>query len=318
MSPLTAGAVPSRDLALAVEARGLGKRFRGVDAVTSLDLRVPSGSVFGFLGPNGAGKTTTIRMLLGLARPSSGEAFLLGEPVGPASAARRRVGFLPDVPAFYGWMKAGEYLEFAGRLFGMERQALRRRAAELLEFTGLAGVKTRISGFSRGMKQRLGLAQALINQPDLLILDEPTSALDPLGRREVLEAIKALRVTTTVFFSTHILADVERVCDRVAILDRGRLVAEETIAGLKARYSRPAFRLRLEAGTTEFAAALRGLDWVEKVELAGDELRILVSDAEAGKVAIPGLIAQRGLALARFEVSEPTLEDVFVKVVGEA
>ena len=316
------------DDAPAVQTRGLRKAYKTAVAVDSLNLTVPAGSIFGFLGPNGAGKTTTIRMLMGLARPTSGQALVFGVPAGPDSPAKRRIGFLPDVPAFYGWMKAAEYLEFSGGLFGLDGPALKQRIGELLEFTSLSGVKTRVGGFSRGMKQRLGLAQALINRPDLVILDEPTSALDPIGRREVLDAIKALgqNTSTTVFFSTHILADVERVCQRVAILDRGRLVADEPLHDLKARYARPVFLVSLANGygrqAAELAGALGGLEWVEKAEPAGEGgggvVRVVALDTETAQRAIPKFIAERGLPLARFETAEPTLGDVFMNLVNKS
>ncbi len=330
----------------AIETENLTKRFHRTAAVDGLNLTVPAGSVFGFLGPNGAGKTTTIRMLMGLARPTSGQARLFGEPVGPDSPAKRYVGFLPDVPAFYGWMTAREYLDLAGSLFGLDHRTIKRRSDELLDLTGLKGTKTRIGGYSRGMKQRLGLAQALINDPDLVILDEPTSALDPIGRHEVLETIKAMAtgvagpgraaVPKTVFFSTHILADIERVADRVAILDKGHLIVEDTMAALKARYARPVFEVRVESGLDELARAVRAEEWVQKVEAqegpagavgaagtvaAGTgkagQLRILAKDGAAAKLALPRLVANLGLALDRFEVAEPTLEDIFLNLVGE-
>ncbi len=302
----------------AIETKDLTKRFHGTAAVDHLNLVVPSGSVFGFLGPNGAGKTTTIRMLMGLARPTSGDARLLGEAVGPDSPVKGRVGFLPDVPAFYGWMTAREYLDFAGSLFGLDRGTLKGRTEELLDLTGLAGVKTRVGGYSRGMKQRLGLAQALINDPELVVLDEPTSALDPIGRHEVLETIKAMGSgSKTVFFSTHILADIERVADRVAILDRGRLVTQGAMADLKARYARPVFEVRVESGLAELARAVSAEEWAEKVETQSGQLRILARDGARAKTALPRLVASLGLALDRFEVSEPTLEDIFLGLVGE-
>ncbi len=329
MSALSAADAPP-----AVETRDLTKRFHGTAAVDRLNLAVPAGSVFGFLGPNGAGKTTTIRLLLGLARPTSGEALLFGERAGTESPVTRQVGFLPDVPAFYGWMTAAEYLDFAGGLFGLDRRTLKRRTEELLDLVGLRGVKTRLGGYSRGMKQRLGLAQALINDPDLVILDEPTSALDPIGRHEVLETIKAMGSGApgsgspgkpkTVFFSTHILADIERVADRVAILDRGRLLTEDTMQALKARYARPVFQVRVETGAAELARAVAAEAWAEKVETepaigggSGGELRILARDGGQAKTALPRLVAGLGLALDRLEVSEPTLEDIFLGLVGE-
>ena len=195
----------------AIEITRLVKTFGDAVALDGIDLAVPQGSVFGFLGPNGAGKTTALRILTGLARPTAGEARILGVNVSAAgNIVRSRIGYLPDVPGFYPWMTAMEFVEFAGRLFGIQPTTLRERAESLLQMAGLSEVKSKVGGFSRGMKQRLGIAQALINAPSVLLLDEPTSALDPIGRREVLEMIASLRGRTTVFFSTHILADVER------------------------------------------------------------------------------------------------------------
>ncbi|MCL6614991.1 MAG: ABC transporter ATP-binding protein, partial [Firmicutes bacterium] len=222
----------------AIETHGLTKRFGARTAVDRLNLIVPQGAVYGFLGPNGAGKTTTLRMLVGLARPTEGEAFVLGTSIADGRRAYlRRIGYLPDVPGFYTWMRAPEFLKLVGRIFGLGGRELDGRVAEALDLTGLAGIKTRIGGFSRGMKQRLGLAQALINRPELVFLDEPTSALDPIGRKEVLEAIARLAGRTTVFFSTHILNDIERVCDIVGILKEGRLIAQKPIHELRASFA---------------------------------------------------------------------------------
>ncbi len=275
--------------------------------------------VFGFLGRNGAGKTTTLRILSGLARPTAGTAHVLGHDVTRASdAVRARIGFLPDVPGFYPWMTAREYLEFAGRLFGLDAATLDARAIALLEMAGLASVTTRVGGFSRGMKQRLGIAQALINAPSLLMLDEPTSALDPIGRREVLEMVASLRGRTTVFFSTHILADVERVCDAVAILERGRVVASAGIAELTARAGR-ANRLVVEVEGDDAAAVaglLAGRAWLGRSETVERTLRMTVSDLPTAQREIPAAIAAAGVALRRFEIEEASLEDVFVELVG--
>ena len=303
----------------AIELRGLTKRFGETVALDRVDLVVQSGVVFGFLGRNGAGKTTALRILAGLARPTSGTAQVLGHDVTHATdAVRARIGFLPDVPGFYPWMTAREYLEFAGRLFGLDPATLDARAAALLEMAGLASVTTRVGGFSRGMKQRLGIAQALINAPSLLMLDEPTSALDPIGRREVLEMVASLRGRTTVFFSTHILADVERVCDSVAILERGRIVASASIAELTARAS--ADRLVVEVdgdgAATVVAAELAGRAWVKALEATEGTLRMTVSDLPAAQREIPAAITAAGVALRRFEVEEASLEDVFVELVG--
>ena len=289
-------------------------------ALDGVSFTVPQGSVFGFLGPNGAGKTTTLRILAGLARPTSGRAQLLGRDVADTSAAlRASIGFLPDVPAFYGWMTAERYLRFAGELYGLGGAALDERVAALLDLAGLRDVETRIKGYSRGMKQRLGVAQALIGAPRLLLLDEPTSALDPLGRKEVLDMITALAGRTTVFFSTHILADVERVCDRVAVLDHGRVVAQAGIDDLKARHG-GSHRLLVQVDDpAKLIAALGGLPWVAALETRADgALRITAEDRDVAERALPGIVAGAGLALRRLEADEISLEEVFVDLVGEA
>lgn len=303
----------------AIELRGLTKQFGETLALDHVDLVVRPGVVFGFLGRNGAGKTTALRILSGLARPTSGTACVIGHDVATArDAVRARIGFLPDVPGFYPWMTAREYLEFAGRLFGLESPVLDARADALLEMAGLAEVTTRVGGYSRGMKQRLGIAQALINAPSLLMLDEPTSALDPIGRREVLEMVASLRGRTTVFFSTHILADVERVCDDVAILERGRVVASAGIGELTARAAANRLIVELEGDGAAAAVAriIAGRAWVRSIETEEGVLRIAVSDLPAAQREIPAAIATAGVALRRFEIGETSLEQVFVEIVG--
>jgi ABC-2 type transport system ATP-binding protein len=305
----------------AIELRGLTKRFGSTLALDHVDLVVPPGLVFGFLGRNGAGKTTALRILSGLAGPTAGTAHVLGHEVTHApNAVRSRIGFLPDVPGLYPWLTAREYLILVGRLFEIDSATIATRADALLEMAGLASVTARVGGFSRGMKQRLGIAQALINAPSLLMLDEPTSALDPIGRREVLEMIASLRGRTTVFFSTHILADVERVCDAVAILESGRVVASANVAELRARA--PTNRLTLEVEDTTAASAmtraLTGRPWLRSIDTAERTLRLTVSDLPAAQRDVPAAIAAAGVLLRRFEIEEASLEEVFVDLVGGA
>jgi ABC-2 type transport system ATP-binding protein len=310
--------LPGTPAPAAVELRGLTKVYGRHAALDGVDLTVPTGSIFGFLGPNGAGKTTTLRILGGLARPSAGSAAVLGRDVqSSTNEVRSQVGFLPDVPGFYPWMTAPEFLRFAGRLFGLDAQTLEARVAALLDLAGLRGVETRVGTFSRGMKQRLGVAQALINAPRLLLLDEPTSALDPIGRKEVLDMIAALAGRTTVFFSTHILADVERVCDTLAVLDRGRVVEQASIDELKRRHGRGQ-RLLVEVDDpTRLAQALVSLPWVGLIERDGATLRLTVSDLATAERTLPAVIAATGLGLRRLEADEVSLEEVFVELVGE-
>jgi ABC-2 type transport system ATP-binding protein len=316
-SPTPPASLAPRAAAAAVELHGLTKRYGRKAALDGVELSVPAGSIFGFLGPNGAGKTTTLRILGGLARPTAGHAAVLGHDVLTATnEVRRLIGFLPDVPGFYKWMTAPEFLRFAGGLFGLDDATLRVRVAALLDLAGLAGVTTRIGAYSRGMKQRLGVAQALINAPRLLLLDEPTSALDPIGRKEVLDMIAALAGRTTVFFSTHILADVERVCDTIAVLDRGRVVEQAAIDDLKRRHGHGQ-RLLLEVDDpARLAAALSGAPWLSAVEPDGAALRLTVTDLTAAERDLPTVISAAGLGLRRLEVDEVSLEEVFVELVG--
>jgi ABC-2 type transport system ATP-binding protein len=233
---------------------------------------------------------------------------------------RARTGFLPDVPGLYPWMTAREFLFLVGRLFGLDAATIAARADALLEMAGLAAVTAQVGGFSRGMKQRLGIAQALMNAPSLLMLDEPTSALDPIGRREVLEMIASLRGRTTVFFSTHILADVERVCDAVAILESGRVVANASVAELRARSASNRLTVEVEdtGAVLAMTRALTGQPWLRSLETVDRTLRLTVSDLPTAQRDVPAVIAATGVALRRFEIEEGSLEDVFVDLVGGA
>jgi ABC-2 type transport system ATP-binding protein len=273
--------------------------------------------VFGFLGPNGAGKTTTLRLLLGLLPADEGRVRVLGEEPG---RARHEIGFLPDVPGFFSWMTAAEFLRFAGSLFGLEDAVLDARVPVLLDLAGLSAVDTRIGGYSRGMRQRLGIAQALVNAPSLLLLDEPTSALDPIGRKDVLDMVESLRGRTTVLFSTHILADAERVCDRVAILDHGRVADAGTVAEVIARNTDTTrMSLVLDDDARGLAEALRREPWVSDVRLASPdraEIALRVTDRGEAMRGVPRLVAAVGAGLVHFDASEATLEDAFVRLVG--
>jgi ABC-2 type transport system ATP-binding protein len=307
-----------------IEARGLTKQFGAILALDRLDLVVPRGSIFGLLGPNGAGKTTTIRILTGLARPTAGNASVAGVEVGlDEPNLRRRIGYLDQDPRFYGWMKGRELLELVGRLHGLTGSDLRSRVADMLERTGLAAARERrIDAYSGGMRQRLGIAQALLHAPQILFLDEPVSSLDPEGRRDLLELIAGLRGEATVVFSTHLLSDVERICDRIAILDRGRLVTEGPLAELLAAHARPIFRLVAAPGQDDLMAALldrlRAAPWTTDVTVAGDTVRVTVSDPKAAASGVLSLAVATGVVLELFERARPTLEDVFLALVGPA
>ena len=313
---------------VAVGCRALTKRFGGPDggvlAVDGLDLDVPAGSVFGLLGPNGAGKTTTLRLVAGLATPTSGSASIDGVEVDPRDpSARRAVGVLDQDPRYYSWMTGRELVELAGRLEGLDAARARERADATLAQVGLAdAAKRRIGGYSGGMRQRLGIAQALVAEPSLLVLDEPVSSLDPEGRRDLLALIADLRDRATIIFSTHVLADVERICDRVGIMDHGRLVTEGQLDTLLARYAQPMYRLDPEPGQAEaiarLADRLRVLAWVDRVETDGAGVTVSVTDADVASSQLLGLVVEAGVRLAAFERARPSLEDVFLRLVGTA
>ena len=306
----------------AIEARGLSKRFGAILALDGLDLIVPQGSVFGLLGPNGAGKTTTIRILTGLARPTAGSASVAGVEVGlDEPRLHRRVGYLDQDPRFYSWMNGRELLELVGRLHGLAGAELRSRVGEMLARTGLVeAAERRIGGYSGGMRQRLGIAQALLHRPAILFLDEPVSSLDPEGRRDLLELIAGLRGEATVVISTHVLSDVERICDRVAILDRGRRVIEGPLEGLLAAHARPVYRLVPATGQDEAVAAMvdrvRRAGWSTDVTTDRGLIRVTVSDEAAAAAGLLPLVVEAGVVLDSFDRARPTLEDVFLELVG--
>ena len=307
----------------AIRTQSLSRRYGDVQAVRDLDLVVPTGSIFGFLGRNGAGKTTTIRLITGLARPDAGRAWIGGvESTGGDGRAAPLFGYLPQEPAFYGWLTAAETLDHAARLFGISAAERRRRAEDLLRLVGLSdAARRRVGGFSGGMKQRLGLAAALIHRPQVLILDEPMAGLDPAGRRDALDLLDALREHVTIFFSTHILADVERICDTVGILHEGQLVEVAGRAELLSRYTTnvAVVEVRDDAAgqLPALAAVLHGQPWVGGVAVEGPTLRVTATDAETGQTALLPLIAAHNLPVRRVEWARPDLEEIFLSRTGE-
>jgi len=307
----------------AVNTEELRKVFGSFTALDGLNLSVEEGTIFGFLGPNGAGKTTTIRILTGLAHATAGRARVLGiEVTAHQHEIAQQIGYLPEEPAFYAWMTPREFLDYVGRVFGLPTKERSTRTNELLALAGLEeAAKRRIGGFSRGMRQRLALAQALMNRPKVLFLDEPASALDPEGRKEVFDFIEHLRGQCTVFMSTHILADVERVCDTVGIINRGKLVTEAPCEALLAQYAIPAFELEVdqkaEAALTSWSNLVQREAWVKTISIHGPVVRVIVNDVEVAKRELLASITGTGLILNRYEVVRPSLEDVFLHLVGQ-
>lgn len=291
-----------------LQISGLHKRFGEKEVLKGLDLSVPEHSVFGFIGKNGAGKTTTMKAVLGLLKPDAGTITVAGEPVVYGqTATNRHIGYLPDVPEFYPFMTAPEYLAFCGEITGMKRSEVKSRSAELLELVGLSGETHRIKGFSRGMKQRLGIAQALLNQPRLLICDEPTSALDPVGRKEILDILSAVRERTTVLFSTHILSDVERICTDVAFLKDGTIQVQGTVPEIKTKYRTEEFLLETRSG--------KDLELILCAFPAFTQTGQNQLTFRDGLFGLLEFLAAEKISVAKLEQVEPSLETLFLEVV---
>ncbi len=296
-----------------LEVKEIKKSFGSKKVLDGVSFSVPENCVFGFIGRNGAGKTTTMRAVLGLLETDGGEIEVCGERVSYGKTPKSGyIGYLPDVPEFYGYMNAREYLTLCGEITGMSRNDLKNRCGELLELVGLDKEKHRIKGYSRGMKQRLGIAQALINRPKLLICDEPTSALDPVGRKDILDIISAAKEQTSVVFSTHILSDVERICGRVAFLEGGRTVFSGSIEEIHERQTDTGLELTLKR--TEDAE--RVLEAFSDMENSGG--RLIFKKASDKKAAeLMAFLAAQQIPVMRLERHEADLEDMFMEVVGK-
>ncbi len=284
---------------------------RAFTAVQDLSLRVPQGHVFGFLGPNGAGKTTTINMLLGNIYPTAGTATLLGYPIGHQEA-RRKLGFLPEKFQFHDFLTATEFLHLHGKLYGMGTKARNARIPEVLEIVGLTErAHSRIREFSKGMQQRVGLAQAILNDPDLVILDEPTSALDPLGRREVREIVSVLKAQgKTVMLNSHLLSEIEMTCDQVAILKNGVVVRQGRIEDLLAAPS--VVNMRIGQVTPSLIAALESLS--RTVTHTGEEVAATITDEAVIPDLVAAVVAEGGRLMSLVPMRE-SLEDLFIRTV---
>lgn len=301
-------------MSYAIQTENLGKRFRNFDAVRNLDLNVPQGTVFGFLGPNGAGKTTTIMMLLGNVRPTSGHGTLLGNPLGHV-ATRRHVGFLPEKFQFHDFLTATEFLHLHGKLAGMNSIERERRVPEVLERVGLADrAKSKIREFSKGMQQRVGLAQAILHDPELVILDEPTSALDPIGRRQVRDIVLELRKEgKTVLLNSHLLSEIEMTCDQVAIIKRGEVATQGTIEELLAFTSTVDIEVRgmndaAFQAVQQIAARLK----FERVPLT--RFTAYVRNEDDIPVLARALV-QNGVDLIALTPKRETLEELFIRII---
>jgi ABC-2 type transport system ATP-binding protein len=305
-----------------IETHGLSKTYKKVQALRSLNLKVQQNSIFGFLGPNGAGKTTTIKLLLGLIRPTAGSASVFGmDSIRQSVDIRARIGYLPQEPHFYEYMTARETLRFvASCFFKGPKKAIEERIDEMLELVDLTGKADRpIKTFSGGERQRLGIAQAQVNYPDLLILDEPAASLDPLGRRDVLEVMSKLREHTTVFYSTHILGDVQRVSDTVVILDKGALVAQGPIEELLAGSDGVVYLVHLRGEVAEARKQVLLQPWVSAIidgQHNGDRAwQVSVSDPASAEAQLLRLLVNSPVVVTEFRRKQYELEDVFMQVI---
>ncbi len=297
----------------------LEKSFGKNQVIKGLSLQVPEGEIFGFIGQNGAGKTTTMKMVLGLLPADAGAITVCGEIVQFGETKTNEViGYLPDVPEFYPYMTAMEYLKLCGQVTGMSAEKTKSRSIELLGLVGLEISKKKIGGYSRGMKQRLGIAQALLNQPKLLICDEPTSALDPVGRKEILDILLAVKGQTTVLFSTHILSDVERICDRVAVLHDGKIQLCGTLQELKAQHKAEILALEFhnQVDCNQFVGLLIKQIADLQCEVNGNEAIIHTNNLPKMQTQVMELLVREGILPIRIETLEPSIESLFLGVVS--
>lgn len=295
-----------------IETKGLRKVFGNKVAVRDLSLTVERGEVFGFLGPNGAGKTTSVKMLLNLITPTGGEGYLFGETI-KTPATRQRIGFLPEHFRFHDWLKADEFLRLHADLYYMPREITERRIPELLELVGLAEHrKKKLGAFSKGMLQRIGLAQALLNEPDLVILDEPTSGLDPVGRRQVRDIIRNLRERgTTVFLNSHFLSEVEITCDRVAFIKNGEIVRTSELKTLISGEM-----------NVEIRAQVTNPEMIDGLNRWGGDIRLddgiihMTINSEADLPDINRYLVENGADVYAIRPEKISLEDLFIQIVG--
>jgi ABC-2 type transport system ATP-binding protein len=305
-----------------ISTQGLSKSFGDVHALKSLDLCVPQKSIFAFLGPNGAGKTTTIKLLLGLLKPTSGGGSILGMDIIRDSVdIRARIGYLPQDTRLYEHMTARQTLEYTARFFYAGPQSeIDKRVNEMIELVGLEGKADRpIKGFSGGERQRLGIAQAEVNYPDLLILDEPAASLDPQGRRDVLEVMSRIRKHATIFYCTHILDDVQRVSDQVAIVNQGELVRQASIEELLAGTGDAVYSVTLKGDTQRAHSQINQLPWVSGIDARQEDghtaWQVSVTDEAAAEEQLMGLLVSNGLKVSNFSRKAQSLEDVFISIV---
>ncbi|MDT0000532.1 ABC transporter ATP-binding protein [Listeria cossartiae subsp. cayugensis] len=298
-----------------LEIQGLKKKYNGKWVIKGIDLSINEKECVALIGPNGAGKSTMINMIVQILTQDEGQITIDGID---AKSVRVKIGFLPQYPEFYGWMSATECLHFMGKLSNMEKKDLETRIQEVLLLVGLeASANKKISTYSGGMRQRLGIAQAILHRPELLVLDEPVSALDPIGRREMMLLLDKLKKEITILFSTHILKDAEEICDRIAIIKNGELVADNTVSQLIKEESSPVFDVELNGDSDTWQKELLQNNYVEKIEKVGTVYQVFTTNQKAGAEAILSSLLNIDGEFIRVENRHQSLEEIFMEKVGK-
>lgn len=303
-----------------IKVVNLRKNYGRLEALKSISFEVEKGSVFGFIGRNGAGKTTTMNILTGLIKFNEGKIFIKGKDfLKNKQELIKSIGYLPETPTFYNYMNAYEYLNFIGEIIGCDLKKSSKSVGKLLETVKLAKHgKRRIGGYSRGMKQRLALAVAFMNSPEILFLDEPASALDPEGRVEMLELIEGLKDDKiTIFLSTHILNDAERVCDKICIIDEGKILLTKNLSQLYETYIQPIFDVEFEEDPKDEVNLLKELSWIESIKENGKRISIYVKDIDYAKREILKEISKLNTNVTSYRIRKSTLEDIFMRMVSK-
>ncbi|MBK5444821.1 ABC transporter ATP-binding protein [Peribacillus sp. TH24] len=296
-----------------LEIKNVTKKFKEKTAVNNFSMELQSGECVGLIGPNGAGKSTLIKVIADIIDPSRGEVLLGGKKI---SKMKREIGYLPQYPNFFQWMTAKETLTFMGQLSGIKKEELTRSIPEIMSKVGLSGEEnSKIRTFSGGMKQRLGIAQALLHKPSLIVMDEPVSALDPIGRREVLNIIEEIKKETTILLSTHILSDAEEICERFVIIKNGEKIEDTTMTELLNRNSENKINVDLTVKNQEWIEIVKSLNFVKGVEVIGNKLKIEVENIELNKNLLLASALEHNVDLVRFEIDNDTLEEIFLKLV---
>ncbi|TKI12859.1 ABC transporter ATP-binding protein [Bacillus wiedmannii] len=296
-----------------LEIKNVTKSFKGKTAVNNFSMELQSGECVGLIGPNGAGKSTLIKVISDITNPTAGEVLLNGIKI---SKMKREIGYLPQYPNFFHWMTARETLMFMGQLSGMKKEALSKSIPKILEKVGLSGEEdSKVSTFSGGMKQRLGIAQALLHKPALIVMDEPVSALDPIGRREVLNLIEEIKKDTTILLSTHILSDAEEICERFVMIKDGTKIEDTTITELLHRNSENKLIIEITAKDREWIDVVKNLPYVKDVEVIGLKVKVKVESIKINKNMLLQTALEHKVDIVKFEINNDTLEEIFLKLV---